>query len=390
MQSWILRTFLFGSAGLFGIFFSNTSIAQDTSFVDVGGALRYNVFYKNWVGQEDNQKKGGELAFDTFYLDADAEKKGITVSAQYRFYQGYHFLRYGYLGGDLSDNMNLKLGVVQVPFGLLSFASNSWFFSTPYYLGLEDDYDAGLKWKYTPGKWTFHAAYFKNSEGSFTGSSPHSARFSYDVVGNSEEVHQGNLRVTYSITENWEVGASGQMGGLYNRVSQKFGEHSAYAAHMKGNIGSFGVKTEFIGFNFSPKAPYDHQAGTVKMGAYDFPYQVARRGRIYLMGLNYDFDVDWGPIEGITIYEDFSYFEKDVQGFADSKMNIVGFRVDAGNFMGFFDVASGQSHPWLGPAWTQAFARGSDGQAPISPGEVKNEPKVDWTTRFNANLGYYF
>jgi hypothetical protein len=273
---------------------------------------------------------------------------------------------------------------------MLSFASNSWFFSTPYYLGLEDDYDAGLVWEYQPGKWDFRVAFFKNSEGSYTGSSPYSARFSYDVVGNSEETDQGNLRVAYRFSETWEFGLSGQYGRLYNRVSRDHGSHQAYAAHLKGGWGSLGVKGEFIDFNFSPEPPYDHQAGTVKMGAYDFPYQVAREGRIYLIGLNYDLKVDWGPIEQLTFYEDFSYFEKGIDGFSDSRMNIAGMRLDAGNISAYFDVASGRSHPWLGPAWTEAFARGVDGTAPPQPGDLKDRPEVEWTTRYNVNLGYYF
>lgn len=364
--------------------------AQDSNYIDLGGALRYNAFYKNWEGQEDNQNRNGELGFDTFYLNAEAGAKGVELSAQYRFYQGYHFLRYGYLRGQPAEDMNLELGVVQVPFGMLSFASNSWFFSTPYYLGLEDDYDAGLKWSYKPGDWIFHAAFFKNSEGSFTGSSPHSARFSYDVVGNSSEVDQGNLRVAYQLLEGWEIGVSGQAGRLYNSVSKEFGDQFAYAAHAKGSWGRWGIKTEMVGFDMSPVPPYDHQAGTVKMGAYDAPYEVARRGRIYLMGVNYDLEVDWGPIQKLSFYDDFSYFEKRVAGFSDSKMNIMGVRVDAGNFMGFFDVASGQSHPWLGPAWIQAFARGTDREPPQTPGDLEQTPEVEWTTRFNVNLGYYF
>lgn len=365
------------------------SASQDTTFVDVGGAVRFNGLYKNWQGQEDNQEKGGDLDFDTFYIDADAERNGIYLSAQYRFYRGYHFLRYGYVGGDISEDMRLKLGVTQVPFGMLSFASNSWFFSVPYYLGLEDDYDAGLVWEYQPGRWDFRAAFFKNSEGSFTGSSPHSARFSYDVVGNNEEVDQGNLRVAYDVLENWELGFSAQYGGLYNRVSQDMGDHQAFAGHLKGSIGNFGVKSEFIEYEFDPAQPLDHHPGTVQMGAYDFPYQVARKGRIYLLGLNYDLDVDWGPIDGITIYEDISYLEKGIDEFSDSQMNIVGFRVDAGHISAYFDVASGRAHPWLGPAWTEAFARGAP-DAEIPEDELKAEPEVDWTTRYNVNLGYYF
>lgn len=368
---------------------SSVGLSQDTSFVDVGGALRFNAYYKNWKGQEDNQEKGGELDFDTFYLTADAEKNGLYLSAQYRFYRGYHFLRYGYVGGDINDDMRLKLGVTQVPFGMLSFASNSWFFAVPYYLGLEDDYDAGLVWEFEPGRWDLRAAFFKNSEGSFSGSSAHSARFSYDVVGNSEEVNQGNLRVAYDILENWELGLSGQYGGLYNRVSQDMGDHWAFAAHLKGSLGDWGIKSEFIEFVFDPAAPLDHHPGTVEMGAYDFPYQVARRGRIYLVGLNYDIELDWGPIDGITLYEDFSYFQKHHQQFSDSRMNIAGMRVDAGNIFAYFDVASGKAHPWLGPAWTEAFARGAP-EAEIPAGELKAEPEVEWTTRYNLNLGYYF
>ena len=48
----------------------------------------------------------------------------------------------------------MQVGVHQVPFGILPWASHNFYFQLPYYLGLEDDYDLGVKHILKQGEWT--------------------------------------------------------------------------------------------------------------------------------------------------------------------------------------------------------------------------------------------
>ncbi len=357
---------------------------NEDGYLKVGGAFRVNAFYKNWEGEEANQAKGGDLQFDTWRINVDAEYQGLLLKAEYRFYKGFSMLKEGYAGYQFNDKeTEIQVGVTQVPFGILPFASHNWFFSIPYYIGLEDDHDAGTKIKHQEGDWTFHGAFFKNSEGSFTGSSNNSARYSYDIVGDNEETNQGNVRIAYQLG-NTEIGVSGQYGQLFNIVKEDFGNHQAYAVHLNGNYGRLNVKAQALSYHYDP-IQTSAQEPFVIMGAYDFPYQVAKRGRVYSGGISYDFSVDWGPITKLTFYENFSFFDKTVSGYQNAQMNTIGCMITAGPIYTYVDVASGQSHPWIGAAWSEALARGTSPQA-----EAKSPDKPEWATRFNINIGYYF
>lgn len=356
----------------------------DTSFLNVGGALRFNAFVKNWEGEDDNRNRGGDLAFDTWRIDVDGRRDRLFFSLQYRFYAGYHMLQHGYVGYEITPASELLVGVHQVPFGNLPYASHNWFFSIPYYVGLEDDYDAGLKYRGRWGNWNLALAFYKNSEGSYSGDSPQSARYSYDVVGDQEELNQGNVRLAYHFGDT-EVGASAQYGGLYNMETDAFGRRRAAALHLRGDYGRFHLKAESIYMDYDPARTPGLNPQTVTMGAYDFPYEVAAEGGLHVLGLSYSWPVRWGPFTGITAYNDLSLFQKAAPGFRDSQMNVSGFMLEGNGLYVYTDLAQGRSHPWIGPVWSQALA---DGPGPAL--ENRRRDDLDWAVRFNMNLGYYF
>lgn len=355
---------------------------KDTTYLNLGGALRFNAFFKNWNGEEDNQNKTGDLKFDTWRINADGRSGAMSIHAEYRFYAGYSFLKSGYIGYELSEHTKLQGGLMKVPFGLLPYASNSWFLSMAYYLGLEDDYDMGVKVMHQEDQWDIRAAFYKNAEQGFTGSSASSARYSYDIIGDNQEVNQGNLRIAYN-TGNWKLGVSGQYGQLYNQVTENMGWHHAGAVHATGTYGRWNIKTEVIHYEYAPTSDAGKE-NFVLMGAYDSPYQVAKQGQLYIAGLSYRLPVDWGPLESLTFYNDFTFFDKQNQTYSNSQMNVGGIMAEIGNVYAYLDAASGQSHPWIGPAWSEALSRG--------PGEnaTAAEPAPEWATRFNLNVGYYF
>lgn len=288
-----------------------------------------------------------------------------------------------------------RLGVVQVPFGITPYASHNWFFDIGYYIGLEDDYDMGVK--VLPAKfggWDLQLAFFKNDEGSYTGDSIDSARYSYDVVHTdadelgyagvedprtNEETNQLNLRLTRTLgggERSTELGLSGQYGGIYNSTTREMGEHWAAALHLSGDYGRWNLMLQAAGFGHELKNPAGVDDRFVVMGAYDAPYKVAADGTLLVANLAYAQPVSWEALDTVTYYNDFSMIAKDEAGWEDSFLNVLGLSLSGGPLFVYVDAAMGKNHPWIGSDYGIALAEGN--------------PQADWEVRFNVNVGYYF
>ncbi len=383
----LLRSTLAFTAALAFVGFAPTDAAAEDDGFHVGGALRYNIFYKTF--DDANDDTFGEIAYDVFRLNVDGQTGDIGLSAEYRLYQGYHMLHHGYMSYNFNDNTELQFGVSQVPFGILPYASHNWFFQLPYYVGLEDDYDLGFKVLYTNGPMDLQFALYKNDEGAYTGGTS-SARYSLDVVPatisslpgggvfSDEEHNQLNVRAAYNLNTT-EIGVSGMFGQLYNTASGDMGTRYAAALHVDGTYGPVNVKIEGLTYAFDPSRVLSEDADPyrdyVAMGAYNAPYLVADNGTMALAGISYSLPVDMGPISNLTFYENYTYFMKGPDGFDPSHSNVLGCMVTAGSVYTYVDVATGKNHPWLGGPWTTGLAEGGGDS---------------WETRVNINVGYYF
>ncbi|NBC81982.1 MAG: hypothetical protein GVY19_01245 [Bacteroidetes bacterium] len=392
----------------------------------IGGALRYNYQFRDWSQSHKNQ--GGDFTFDTWRINVDGQAKGVLISLEYRFYSGYHMFHHGWFGYNITPKSQIQLGISKVPFGIMPYASHSWWFQTPYYVGLEDDYDMGLKLTNDFDKLQLDVAYYKTAEPTLSGSSIGSARYSYDVVpaaqivypegsptnevinpntpgpaedsipvsegpqpdtvlySANKEVNQFNVRATYEILEDFQIGVSGEFGGIYNQDVDKTGSHWAAAVHATKNWGDLNLLAEYVHYKYDlPEAP-GQTPNTVVMGAYDAPYKVATEAQMYLIGMSYTFHTNWGPISSLTIYDNYTYMDKQITGFQDTQQHVIGCLVSAGQLFTYIDFAMGKNHPWLGDYgshWNHALARGA-----VQNNEPVEEPK--WHTRFNINFGYYF
>src|SRR6056297_1222273 len=170
-----------------------TSFAQEEEDEDgftFGGAVRYNVISESY--ESDPTTLNTYATWDTWRLNVDGSVADVDLSFEYRFYPTFatHFIHHGFLGYGLSDNVYMELGVTQVPFGITTYASHSWWFQGPYYVGLEDDYDMGVNFDITPSdKLKISLSYFRQQEpegpqfgGEVTFGGSDSGRYSYDVV----------------------------------------------------------------------------------------------------------------------------------------------------------------------------------------------------------------
>ncbi|MFO7874897.1 MAG: hypothetical protein R6U62_10490 [Bacteroidales bacterium] len=390
----------------------STINAQDDDYLNIGGAVRYNIVSQHY--ESDAMTTDTYATWDTWRLNVSASYSDVILDFEYRFYPTFntHFIHHGYLGYNFSDNLNMQLGVTQVPFGNLTFNSHSWWFLTPYYVGLEDDYNMGVKFDYDLSEsLNLKLAYFRQSEpagpsyGSASFGGPAAGTYSYNVIpgmnADLRELNQFNARLGYMVTEGTEIGLSGQLQGLYNShidMNEEIDEDPteyghAIAAHVNSSINSLNIKLQFINYDYAARDNDGEIVDRVQMGAYGDPYYgdgVAARANIITAGIAYGIDVDAGPISNIQPYIDYSLMTKDGQingmDFEDTHMLVPGFLITAGNIFTYVDFAMGKNHPWL----TDSFGTGLGAGHLDDSGQPVPVDDMDWNLRFNINLGYYF
>ena len=351
--------------------------------LEIGGALRFNYALRSF--DDDSRARGGDLEFDIFRIDVDGRYQNLLLSAQYRWYSFMDVIHHGWVGYDFTDRFQVQAGVTQVPFGLLPYASHNFWFGVPYYIGLEDDYDMGVKALYLNEPWDLQLAFFKNEE---WGNPSKLERYSFDVVTDSanfpgqanEETNQVNARLAYMFDHgslgSTEVGLSGQYGQLYNSITDDKGDRWAGAVHLNGFYGPFNLMLQAARYAYSPENPPGVDDDQILMGAFAVAAPVASEGTVYVANVAYDLPVEWGPISKLTFYNDYSILVKDEDDFNDSQINTLGCLVTAGPVFTYIDYILGKNAQFLGGG-SEAFGAAADSDD-------------EWNSRFNINVGYYF
>lgn len=353
------------------------ALSSPDKAINIGGAVRFNYRLNDRDGRMKD--RGGDMLFDIFRLNVDGQYNNWLVSAEYRWYSYMDVIHHGWVGYNFRDTTQVQAGVTQVPFGLLPYAANNYWFGVPYYIGMADDYDLGIKLIESAGPLNLQAAFFKNEE---WGNSAKLERYSYDVVRaleqENEETNQFNLRLAYTLDHgklgNTELGVSGMWGQLYNRATEDMGDRWAAAAHVKGSYGGWGLMLQGAYYEFNPKNPEGVSNDTVVMGAFADAYEVAAKGTVLVANLSYTLPVELGPVTALTFYNDYSILMKDESDWTDSQVNTLGVMVSANPVYVYVDLTLGKNMVYLGGPG-DALAGGEGG---------------NWRPQFNINVGYYF
>lgn len=352
--------------------------AEDEDGIHVGGAVRFQYSFEDY--DRDNRTRGGDIDLDTFRINLDGSIGNVILSAEWRYYQYMQVIHHAWVGYDFSEAWQLRAGIQQVPFGVRPFNSHNFFFSTAYYVGLEDDYDFGLVADGDLGPIGVQLGFFKNDEqGGIDGFVDNrSDRYSYDVVGFRApgegtfadptnpiaESNTGSLRATVDVAGT-EFGLSGLYGGLKG-PTRSAGDYQAYAAHMNGNYGPVNVMLQVADYEYD----LDSGAERLAVGAYSFFDTIPSEALIYTANFAYNIDMQLGPITAIQLYNDYSLMTEKTPDTEDTQMNVTGFSVVAGGVFAYFDFIVAQNQPFIG-------------------GTLEGDTD-DWNSRFNINVGYYF
>jgi hypothetical protein len=362
--------------------------------VAFAGGIALSAAFVDWQRPTASGARDGDLRFSVLRIGARASYGPLRLDFEYRIYPYYQFLRNAVVAYDVSKQLSVDIGVSRVPFGLLPFASNSWFFGLPYYVGLEDDADFGLRVHYQPGGFDFWLSFYKNSEGSYFGHSRDSARFSYDAVQASaeeltgsginmarddRETNTGAARVAYTFrADNFslQLGGSARVGTLEDLASHARSVNWAVTPHAIMTLYRVELGLEGIAYRFKPHAREGDDPRLLAMGAFDAPYAVAARGYLLVANLAWSYELSWGPLELFRIYADTGQLWKSVNSFRTTRQLVLGAYLLAGPVHLSVDAALGKHHPWVGPDYAAALGAGG--------------ASSNWHRWVNVNVGFAY
>lgn len=355
---------------------------QQLESVRVTGGFRLNYTYNDW--DEAQQDRGGDFLFNQINLGVEAEHKGVRLSSQYRWYDGIEMIHHLYLATDVDENSEVQVGLMKVPFGIQPYESHSYWGDNALYLGMNDDYDSGIKYITQRGDLNVQAAYYAGGDSKPT----NATRFSTDVISDgtpadntvqgqfNEEAHQLNLYTAYQMGGSL-VGASAQYTGLYNSGTGKMGNAWQAALHLNGQYGPFGVQAQAARYEYNPENPDGVSDKTVQMGSFGATWNVASKANVYVLNLAYELPIKGGIVDSVILFNDYNLIEKDESDFKASEIDTLGLLVVTGNLYTNFDVTMGKNALFVGDG---------NATAALAEGDGNN----DWDTFFNIQFGYYF
>ncbi|MCB5228040.1 carbohydrate porin [Alishewanella sp. 16-MA] len=350
--------------------------------IRVGGAIRTNFSHTSY--SDGNKNRGGDFDFDIFRLNLHGSVGDVTLDAEIRFFDYMTAIKYAYVGYQLSENWQTQAGIIQVPFGNWPYNSHNYFFSTNYYLGLEDDFDLGILFKrQIADNWQLDVGFFKNDElGGVDGYVEDRAdRYSYDIVGGRVGNEGIYADPSYAIGEyntlsgrfayhtefagvKTELGISALAGGLHDG-RQRAGDYNAFGLHLNSHYGRWNLQLQHTEYNYNLD-----DTTRIAVGAYAFYDSIAAEAKSITANIAYSLPVQWGPVTGLQFYNNYGLVYDKSDGTADTMMNVAGFSVAAGGLFTYFDLVHARNQPFVGGS----AAGNSD----------------DTERRFNINIGYYF
>ncbi len=391
----------------------STALAEDSRALQfgplgVGGAMRVNYVKGDYETDGDGPSRGsrsGNFELDTFRINLILDHEQFTGGLEYRWYDGYNFLKDAWLGYNFDENRQLQVGLTRVPFGPGPYGvSKSWFFDQHYYLGLSDDPDLGIRYLQSVGHWQFDVAWFFSSERNGNGISVDSSRFGYDAVewgsaiapdgsvnaaaaNGYTERNQFNGR---AIVEVDALGAATYLGaslqyGLLEGQGADDGSHFAASLHMVNQWGPVELATQLTRYRFVIDS--DNALGTdslIPLGAYDFAWLVAADAWVAAASLSYMWEtpeIRW--LDSATFYLEYSSVIKTEADFNDSDLAVLGAAWASGGWYIYTDLVYSNGNTFVGDI-------GDDYSRVDGVHDLGVNGNDRWNYRLNFNFGYYF
>lgn len=356
--------------------------AKESAGITVGGAIRTNYSVTSY--SEGNEDRLGDFDFDIFRLNLSGEVGGVLLGGEIRFFDYMTVIKSAWAGYQLNDEWQVQAGITKVPFGNDPYNSHNYFFSTNYYIGLEDDHDLGIMFKRkVSDNWQLDLGFFKNDElGGVDGYvEDRSHRYSYDIVGSrpvgegiyaepAKQLGEYNTftgRYAYHFEHGegitTEVGISALAGGLHDGTDRA-GDYNAWALHLNSHINNWNIQLQHGEYNYNVD-----NIDRMAVGAYGFYDSIAADATTSTFNVAYSVPVQWGPVSNLQFYNDYGIIYNKSDNSANTWMNVTGVSIAAGGLFTYIDYVHARNQPFVG-------------------GSIAGNGETE--SRFNINLGYYF
>lgn len=356
--------------------------SESSDGIQFGGAVRFQYVLADY--DEGQKNRGGDIQFDIFRLNFDGEMNGAILSAEYRWFEYMDALRHAYFGYNFTDEWQGQIGVVIQPWGVMPYNSHSYFFSSNFYLGFEDNPGTGIKFQRRGDIWDLDFAFILNDELGGASGDVRSRADSYnynitgirlpgeDIYADPEFTASENNTLISRVARKWnlngdllEFGVSAQYGDVDDGLTS-VGSKTALGIHGRYETGPWEFHGQWTHYDYDLDI---HNAGII-VGAYAYYDTIPTRADTYTANLAYNYPFTWGPVEALQFYNNTSLITNK-RGFGeDTWMNVAGMAVTAGGIYTYFDLVSAINQPFIN-------------------GSVAGESD-SWNTRFNINFGYYF
>lgn len=357
--------------------------------IDLGGAIRMRFDY-------DPDRDIQKLSFDTAIVNLDFYYDQWSGHFEHRILGGaypydytdqvgeIHFTKKAYLEYTANEEQSVQVGLNQVPIGFQPYYTSTVIESMAYIAGIEDLYRLGVKYDYKKDNHEILAGYYAANPWKGKGTS-HGAYYSNQIIPADDSLENGThykeqdaLALQYNYTQKGESWSSNYgVSGYYSKLeskhaAEKNGNREIYALHYGLNNDLFGLK--FITLFNHIDTPYNQTT----FGSYDGTFNVANKGVMYSIDLNYKipkFNVK--DINDFNIYGHYSRYDKSEKAFLDSDQFVLG---SAFTYKKNLYIAAewlfGKNNPYIGGSnYGQSLAAGGSNQ---------------WENQVNVNIGYYF
>lgn len=339
---------------------------DDGHALTLGGALRFSY---GWLDYADSPGFDLEL----LRVDAKGHAGRAFFSLQYRWYDGFDALHHAWAGWRIDAESDIRIGVQQVPFGLLPYASQSFWFGAGYYLGLEDDYDLGVVWQRGDERHQWHAALFAGDEYR-SGHRPD--RYSFDVATTDAHPYREGERLHLRYAHNraagpgtLSLGASLFSGRIENRLDGGHYRHHGAALHAQWTHAGWTAQAQWARYRYAVPGP------RLSLSAFGFPFEIAAEADVPTLNLARTLPRS-GWFDSITCYNNLS-LARPVGGhpaLASAWQNVTGCSFGKGAMLTYVDWIAGRNMWFIG-----------------GPGVGIDDPAgKHWRSRLNVNVGFYF
>ena len=362
-----------------------------TASFKVGGVIRVQDRYESWP--QSFNRGMGKLDFDVLRLDLKGTYDDFYLNSSFLLQdQEFTSIEKAYVGYKLNPHNSLEAGFVYKPFTIYPYPQNGWTYHLPFFLGYGNNIAPGLNWNYDDKNWDIKLGYYPSMLETNMRYSPESG--SYDDLKNTfpnqkgyqnEKQNQVNARVVKKFDTTLgkqEVGLSGAISQLHNKITDDDGKYYALGLHANSNLNRWNIQGSIIHYQYDAKNPEGVDDRMTLMGTNGLTpsYLIASEGTVSSLNVSYTLPIkDMWKLKAIKFYNDFSYLDKTHTDWSASQMNTTGMMFIASPFMVWADYTWGKNANIIG---------GSTNSTGYTTATSLNSDK--WLYRVNLNFGFSF